>query len=331
MKQRVTGIILIIILIFGLVGCQSKDASLLGNYRATDTLIHSDVGALVTADFAPLTSQWFLCDITEDMQTEDYVFDSENANRDGTAFVIDRTNNKLLFGYHMLNKRFPASLTKLMTALLVLKNCDLLDTITITPEIAALKRGSNAVLEEGDQMTISSLLGCLLVVSANNVGVALAEYLAGSEEAFVEMMNDEAKKLGLSQTQFANPHGMHDDKHFTTPYDMYVVLQECLKYDEFVKWSGITRTSYEYIDKSGSTRTRVIESTNQFKLGNYEYPEGITILGGKTGTTAQAGYCLMMHVANEEGHEYILGVYHAETEEKLYNKMSELMSSYCFQ
>ncbi len=330
MKQRVTGIILIIILLFGLVGCRSKDTSLLGNYRAADNVIHSDVGALVTADFAPLTSQWFLCDVTEEMQTEEYVFDSENPERDGTAFVIDKTNNKLLLGYRMLNKRYPASLTKLMTALLVLKNCDPLDTITITPEIAALKRGSNAVLEEGDQITISALLGCLLVVSANNVGVALAEYLAGSEEAFVEMMNAEAKKLGLSHTQFANPHGMHDDKHYTTPYDMYVVMQECFKYDEFVKWSGVTKTSYEYIDKTGSTRTRVIESTNQFKLGNYEYPEGITILGGKTGTTAQAGYCLMMYVANEEGREFILGVYHAATEEKLYKKMNELITSYCF-
>lgn len=329
MKKRIAAMILVFLL-FLLTGCQSQDASLLGNYRAADNVVHSDIGALVTADFAPLTSQWFLCNVTEEMQTEDYLFDADNPDRSGSAFVIDRTENKLLFGYHILDKRYPASLTKLMTALLVLKNCDPLDMVTISPEVAALKRGSNAELEEGDQITVSALLGCLLVVSANNVSVALAEHLAGSEEAFVEMMNAEAKKLGISHTQFANPHGMHDDKHFTTPYDMYVIMQECLKYPEFLKWSGEKKTSYEYIDKNGNTRTRIIETTNQFKLGTYEVPNGITILSAKTGTTSQAGYCLMMYVTNEDGHEYIVGVYHAATEEKLYNKMNELMSFYCF-
>lgn len=329
MNKRFLSALLTGAVMLGLCGCQSGDASLMGNYAAADSVVHSDVGVLVQADFAPLTSQWFLCDVTEEMLTEDYVFDSENPERDGSAFVINRSTNELVMGYRMLSKRYPASITKLMTALLVLKQCDPMDTVTISKEIAALHRGSNAELEEGDQITVSDLLGCLLVVSANNASVALAEHVAGSEEAFVQMMNDEAKTLGLSGTHFANPHGMHDEKHYTTPYDMYVVLQECMKYPEFLKWVTVKKTSYDYLDASGVSKSRTIETTNLFKLGNYELPEGFTILASKTGTTNQASYCLMMIVSNADGEEFIVGVYKAENEEKLYHQMEELLTTYC--
>lgn len=329
MKKRFLSVFLICAAVFGLCGCQSGDASLMGNYAAADSVVHADVGVLAQADFAPLTSQWFLCDVTEEMLTEDYTFDAEDPERDGSAFVINRTTNELVMGYRMLSKRYPASITKLMTALLVLKECDPMDTVTISKEIAAFHRGSNAEFAEGDQITISDLLGCLLVVSANNASLALANHIAGSEEAFVERMNEEAETLGLRGTHFANPHGMHDEKHYTTPYDMYVVLQECMKYEEFRKWAEVSKASYDYLDASGAAKSRTIETTNLFKLGDYELPEGISILAGKTGTTTQAGYCLLMIVSNAEGEEFIVGVYKAENEEKLYNQMRELLTTYC--
>ncbi len=329
MKNRGVSVLLVAAMLFSLCGCQSGDADLMGNYAAADSVVQAEVGVLVQADFAPLMFQGYLCDITEDMQTEDYVFDAEDTKRDGSAFVINRTKNELVMGYRMLNKRYPASITKLMTALIIMQECDMEETVVISEEIAAFKRGSNAELVQGDQLTVSDLLGCLLVVSANNASLALATHLSGSEEAFVQKMNEKAKQLGLTGTNFVNPHGMQDVEHYTTPYDMYIVFQECMKYEEFRKWSEMTKGSYEYTDASGVVKSRTLETTNLFKHDIYELPEGFSILASKTGTTNPAGYCLMMLVENAQGEEFIVGVYKAQSEEKLYNQIADLLTIYC--
>ncbi len=328
--QITTYVLSISILCSCLIGCsKSGDAELLGNYRASDSVIQSDVGAMVEATYAPLLSQWFLCDITDEMLTEDYTFDEEQPSRDGCAFVLNRTDNTLVFGHDMLERYYPASITKLMTALIAMRECDPKETITISADVAKLNRGSVSELNEGDVITVYNLLICLLTASANNAAVALAEYLSGSEAAFAERMNTEMARMGIHDTHYANASGLHDDKHYTTPYDMYIVYQECMKHEVFKEIMDISVTEYEYYNAKGELRVRKVETTNQFKLGNYQMPEGFTILGGKTGTTTQAGYCLMLHVANAEGTEFIVGVYHAKTEEKLYTKLNDLMSTYC--
>lgn len=327
---RLLSLLLCIVITTGaLSGCESPDAELLGNYKAADSVVQADVGAMVDASFAPLLSQWYLCDITEEMLTTDYVFDGELPDRSGSAFVINRTDNTLVFGSEMLDQVYPASITKLMTALIALKECDPHETITISPEVAKLNRGSVSELNEGDVISVYNLLICLLTASANNAAVALATYLSGSEEAFAKRMNEEMARLGINDTNYVNSSGLHESNHYTTPYDMYIVYQECMKYEEFREIMEICRTEYEYYNAKGELRVREIETTNQFKLGNYPFPENITILGGKTGTTTQAGYCLMLHVQGASGMEYILGVYHAQTEEKLYTKLNDLMSTYC--
>ncbi len=319
----------IVMVTSALSGCESSDAELLGNYKAADSVVQADIGAMVDATFAPLLSQWYICDITEDMLATDYVFDSELPDRSGSVFVINRTENELVFGSEMLDRVYPASITKLMTALIVLKECNSHETITISKEVANMKRGSVCELNEGDVVSVYNLLACLLTASANNAALALSTYLSGSEEAFVQRMNQEMAQLGINNTNYINPSGLHEAEHYTTPYDMYIVYQECMKYDDFREIMEICRTEYEYYNVKGELRVREIETTNQFKLGNYSFPEDVTILGGKTGTTNQAGYCLMLHVQGASGTEYILGVYHAQTEEKLYTKLNDLMSTYC--
>ncbi len=326
--QAITLFLLCSLCIGLLSGCASGDAELLANYAASDSIVQTDVGAMVDATFAPLLSQWFICDITEEMLEPDPIFDPEQPSRSGCEFVINRTENAFVYGYGVLDQVYPASLTKLMTALITLKECQPQENVTISAEVAKLNRGSISPLDEGDVISVYNLLTCLLTVSANNAAVALANYLAGSEEAFAVKMNEEMARLGANNTHFLNSSGLHENGHTTTPYDMYIVYQECMKYDTFREIMQICRGEYEYYNADGEQCVREIETTNQFKLGTYAVPEGITILGGKTGTTTQAGYCLMLHISNAEGVEYIVGVYHAETEEKLYNKLYDLMTSY---
>lgn len=325
--------LLTLILLCSLSGCKDKDAELLGNYKAKDSVVHNDVGAMVEASYAPLLTDFFVCDITHDMLSSDYVFDEEKPDRKGCAFVINRTKNELVFGYRMDELFFPASITKLMTALVTMNRCKMDDKVVITKEMADFKRGSVVTLNEGDVLTVYDLLLCMLVSSANNAANALAIHVAGSEEAFVGLMNSEMKKLGGTTTNFVNASGLHHDKHKTTPYDMYIVYQECMKSPEFREIMKITKTTYHYYDANGSQRSREVMTTNCFKLNDpkhsYPFPNGVVILGGKTGTTDYAGYCMLLHIKNSFGTEYILGVYGAKTEEKLYTKLNDLMSTYC--
>ncbi len=329
--QKMISLGMVLVLLCALLcGCgDSEDSGLMGNYRSSDSVLNTDIGALRGATFAPLLSQWFLCDVTEDQMTENYVFDAEKEKRTGSVFVIDRTENRLLFGYRMLDNAYPASITKLMTALVTLKKCDPKELVTIDETVAKMTRGSVSELKEGDVITVYNLLIVLLTSSANNAAVALARHISGSEEAFVKLMNAEMDNLGTNKTNFVNCSGLQVDKHETTAYDMYIVYQECTKYPTFREIMKLTGGEYEYTNAEGEQRVRAYSTTNCFKLGMYPYPEGITILGGKTGTTDRAGYCLILHIKNASGHEYILGVFHCETEAKLYNKMNELMEQYC--
>ena len=330
-RRKLICLVLIVSLLMSLTaGCGTKDVTeLMGSYAASDNVVNYDIGAMQGASFAPLLSQWFICDVTEDMLAEDYVFDDAKPKQDGAVFVIDRTNNRLLFGYKMLSELNPASITKLMTSLVVLKHCEPKETVTIDAEVAAMTRGSVAELNEGDVITVYNLLIVLLTISANNAALALSKHVAGSEAAFVEMMNDEIDHIGANKSHFENCSGLHLEKHKTTPYDMYVVYQECMKYPEFRSIMQLTSGQYDYTNIQGEQCVRPYETTNCFKLGKYPYPEGIKILGGKTGTTNAAGYCLILHVANSVGNEFLLGVFHCENEQKLYTKMADLLAQYC--
>ena len=331
--KRLLALLLCFVLVLGLTGCKDKDAELMGNYKAEDSLVQVDVGALVEASFAPMLTEFYICDISHDMLDTDYVFDEEKPDRKGSVFVINRTTNELVFGYRMDELFFPASLTKLMTALVTMERCSFDEKVIISKEVGEFARGSVSELKEGDVLTVKDLLMCLLVSSATNASIALAEHVAGSEEAFVELMNAEIKRLGGRNTTFKNASGLHDEKHKTTPYDVYIVYQECMKYKEFREIVGITEKSYEYTDAKGKKLSRKVYTTNCFKTRDekehVDYPSSITILGSKTGTTNAAGYCMILHIQNRAGTEYLIGVFRAENKDKLYGKLNELMTTYC--
>ena len=340
--RRATAFLMIVMLFTSaLAGCGKKeeDTELMGSYAASDNVINYDVGAMQEATFSPFLSEWFICDITESMMDTEYVFDEEKPKTKGAAFVINRSTNELLFGYNMLTNVYPASITKLLTTLVVLQECDLKETVTIDEFVAAQKRGSVSELNEGDVITVYNLLVLLLTNSANNAAMALARHVAGTEEAFVEKMNAAIDNLGVNNTTFYNSSGLHEEKHMTTAYDMYIVYQECTKYPSFREIMKLTEGEYDYTNKNGERSYRPYFTTNCFKTSKerekqadsktYPLPTGFRILGGKTGTTTHAGYCLLLHVSNAEGTEFILGAFHCETEEKLYTKLIDLMERYC--
>lgn len=345
MKKRILMLLVFAVLCWGVAGCGKTSAYQKREEHSQNTKDgRESVGdseptesASTLQEDADLASSFSdsICAVTYDMMATVYDFDEQNPERPGSVFVINQTESRLVFGFRMLDACYPASVTKLMTALIVLEHCEMSEEVVISKEVAEFTRGSVTELREGDVLTVQDLLSCMLVESANNAALSLAIYVAGSEAAFANMMNWEMDRLGGSGSHFVNASGLHNERHFATPYDMYRIYVECRKYPAFCELEGLEKTTYSYTDKDGESHTRTVESTNCFLFGTpehrYECPDGVTILGSKTGTTPYAGYCMLMHVCTGEGMEYILGVFNAETEQKLYGKLIELMSEYCLE
>ena len=138
-------------------------------------------------------------------------------------------------------------------------------------------------------------------------------------------MNEEAKRLGAVDSHFVNPHGLHDDNHYTTPYDLYLVFHELLNYDVFM--DIINQSSYkaEFKGADGSKKTLWFSSTDKYLLGSAKAPDGVTVIGGKTGTTSMAGSNLILYTKNDNGKDYISVVMHASDSFSLYSQMSHLL------
>lgn len=237
------------------------------------------------------------------------------------------TDNKVIEEYHVTEKIYPASTTKLLTTLLALKYCNLSEMVTISYNASHI--GVYGALlcgfEEGDKVMLGDLLTALLLHSGNDAGIAIAEHVAGSVEAFAELMNEEAKKLGAVDSHYVNPHGLHNKDHYTTAYDIYLVLNELIHYNSFLSIISMPSCEVNYTDAKGNRKSKVFESTNLFFSGKFSVPEGIEIIGGKTGTTNAAGCCLTLYFKDESERFYIAEVFHAPTYEVLYGKMVELM------
>ena len=214
-----------------------------------------------------------------------------------------------------------------MTALLAMKYADLSQEVTISYTPEGLE--SSAVLcgfEQGDKMMLSSLLSAALIYSGNDAAIDIAITVAGSQEAFVDMMNQESKELMTSHTHFANPTGLTQSKHYSSVYDVYLMFQECLKYPTFR--DIIARGSFlcYYTNAAGENVTKNFNSTNQYLVGAYTPPDGITVIGGKTGHTNTAGYNLVVLVQDSHHKEYVAVILGAATKDELYNQMNTLLS-----
>jgi len=165
----------------------------------------------------------------------------------------------------------------------------------------------------------------LLIRSANDVANLIAENVSGSVEAFVELMNEEAAKLGATNSNFMNPHGLHHLDHYTTVYDMYLIFKEVVKYEAITQIIGMSSYSTTFKDRYGNNKNISVSTTNAYFKQLYAAPENVTILGGKTGTTDEAGSCLGLYVKDTSGKPYIAIILHGNTRDDLYIEMKQLL------
>lgn len=164
-------------------------------------------------------------------------------------------------------------------------------------------------LKTYDTMTLNQALHILLINSSNDVANLIAENVAGDIDSFVQMMNEEAVRLGATNTNFTNPHGLSDSNHYTTVYDMYLIFNEAIKYDIFNEIIHMQTYETVYYDSRGREKEVDIMTTNMFLRGNYTAPNNMTVVGGKTGTTDMSGHCLMILAKDTSGNPYIGVIY----------------------
>jgi D-alanyl-D-alanine carboxypeptidase (penicillin-binding protein 5/6) len=230
--------------------------------------------------------------------TVSYTLDGQNVI-DGTpdtgckaVFVADPDTGKIYYEKNAYAKMYPASTTKILTALLVIENCSLSETAQVSKRALDLVPSgySNAKMCDGEVFDIETLLYALLIPSANEAANVLAEYVGGSVEAFAEMCNARAKELGCENLHFVNPNGVHNEDHYCSAYDLYLIAKECFKHEIFRKIVSTKSFSLPATDIYREN-DRFFYNTNELlQRGTYyyEYCTGI-----KTGRTNPAGECLV--------------------------------------
>lgn len=202
------------------------------------------------------------------------------------ALLVDASSQKILYEKNKDTRFYPASTTKIMTALLVLEHCKLDDIVTVGKKPSSFIDGDKIYIFEGEKISVNELLHALLIASANDVAVALAEHVAGSEEAFVKLMNQKAKELGCTNTHFMNPHGLHDPQHYTTAKDLSLIAKEAMKYDAFREI--ITTVSYKMPPTNKQPLYRPLYTNNNLLTSRKYHVDGAN--GIKVGYTDEAGH-----------------------------------------
>ena len=227
-----------------------------------------------------------------------------------SAILMEASTGQVVYEKNPDEERPPASVTKIMTLLLIFDALEtgqisLEDTVT-TSEYAASMGGSQVFLEPGETQTVDTLIKCIAVASANDACVAMAEHIAGSEEEFVNQMNERAKELGMDHTHFVNCNGLDADGHLTTARDISLMSRELIRlYPQIRDYAMIWMENITHTTKKGSSEFGL---TNTNKLvRHYEYTTGL-----KTGSTSQAGFCISA-TAEKNGMELIAVIMAAET------------------
>ena len=209
------------------------------------------------------------------------------------GLLIEESTGKILYEKSANEKMYPASTTKIMTALLTLEKGNLSDTVVVSKKAVSSLEGGyvTSYIAVGEELTVEQLLNVLLVPSGNVAGNVLAEYVSGSVDNFVSLMNSRAKELGCNNTHFTNSYGLHDDNHYSTAYDLYLMAREAMKHQEFR--DIVSKSSYSLAPTNKHLKDdRTLPSTNDMlkptSRNYYQYAIGI-----KTGYTSKAQECLV--------------------------------------
>ena len=254
----------------------------------------------------------------------------DNALYSKSCALTDGESDRILYGKEESLPLANASTTKIMTCILALENADLSDVVTVSQNADMNSFAADEAtcgIQAGDKITLSDLLYGLLLHSGNDNATAIAEYVGGSMDGFAKMMNKEAKKLMATGTHFVNSNGLHNDDHYTTAYDLYLIFNECIKNDDFVKIIKSKSHTAKVTGSSGAVRSITWKPTNFYATGEAEKPDNVTVIGGKTGTTKLAGNCLVLLTEDENDHPYISIVMNADTKPLLYKDMTAIVEA----
>lgn len=265
-----------------------------------------------------------LC-VTDKDKTMDGFTDDTSLHAAG---LFDLNKKEVLYAYHLHDRLFPASTTKVMTAYLTLKYGNLDDVVTVSANATDFAWDEQVCnLKTGDQVTLYDLLCGLVLHSGNDCAVAIAEHISGSVEAFADLMNQEAKALGATNTHFVNPHGLHQEDHYTTAYDLYLMFNACVEDRRFLDIIAMDSYTGTLTEADGTVRTEQWLPSNYYSLGEAAAPQGVNVFGGKTGTTDEAGSCVILYSQDMADQPYISIVMGADDKTILYDDMTELLAA----
>ena len=243
-----------------------------------------------------------------------------------SAALFDVNNSNIIYGKNMHERLAPASLTKVLTALVALDYGNLDDVITVTKDVNITESGATLCgLKEGDTLTLNQALHALLIQSANDAANAIAIHLGGSVEGFATLMNEKAIAIGATNSHFVNPHGLSADDHYTTAHDLYLIFNEAINYELFREIIHMENYSTIYQDSNGNDKEMEFKTTNMFLRGNYNSPNKVTVIGGKTGTTNAAGNCLILLSKDTAGNPYISVILRSKERQLMYEQMIDLL------
>lgn len=215
------------------------------------------------------------------------------------AVIMDADSGEILYGKNIYKHLYPASITKLMTALLAYENLDLADHITFSENaVYGIESGSSNIgMDVGQSITVEEALYGLLIASANEVAIALGEKVSGSEKDFADLMNERARQLGCENTNFVTLNGLHDRNHYTCAYDMALIARQIYQHTDLIRY--MSDYNYHFVKSEKQPDDFWISNTNDFLTGEMEY-DGI--VGGKTGYTDQARETLVTFAEREDVH-----------------------------
>ena len=233
----------------------------------------------------------------EDLIDSGILQNTENTTNDNlkiysdAVILIENQTGKTLYEKNSEQKMYPASTTKILTAILSIEKGNLNDKVTVSKTaIAQMKPGyTSAYLSEGEIISVEDLLKVLLINSANDASNVLAEYISGSIDSFVTLMNEKSKELGCTNTHFVTTNGLHDDNHYTTAKDLAIIARYCMQNETFRKIVSMKKCVIPATNKS---EERIYKNTNDLinPTSGYYYP---SCIGIKTGFTSEAKNCLI--------------------------------------
>ena len=310
-QQRRAAVLLICLVI--LIGAVSAGVliirELTGNYAASYEADNYNKnlyqGTLFASD---------LCVASEEVDLEGFVPDTDLH----AAGLFNLDEDSVVCGYKLYDRLYPASTTKIMTALLALKYGNMDDEVTISSNATDFNWDEvTSGLRTGDKVSMYDLVCGLLLHSGNDCGTAIAEHIAGSEDTFADMMNEEAAALGATGTHFANPHGLHDENHYTTAYDLALIGKYAMQYETFREIASKTSYAlpatdkYPRDDRLFNTTNDLIKVNHSKAANNYYYPYATA---GKTGYTDAAQNCIVA-TAKKDDISLLVVVLHGERTE----------------